>query len=261
MEEAKNQLMLQATPTPLETTERSIHDQKLFTGTGFNGLTPSTGLPETPSTPSTPGLFKASPKTITTTDRSQIRSQLASLPTPQYEYSTPMPEEIEDEEAAVPEEMDAEEIERQIREEEEAMEREELERRSQVLKRDLPRGNPIPSRFIMNSADTVEGLLKEEINAIIRYEDFKYPSAESTSKYTEEITLPVLAHTDRLTAEMLIMEEAGDLESASDLKKEALDDLYWDYWREVTDDLVLNKENKTVEAFSSLNEVRVIRGG
>lgn len=45
MEEAKNQLMLQATPTPLESTDRSIHDHQLYSGTGYNGLTPATGLP------------------------------------------------------------------------------------------------------------------------------------------------------------------------------------------------------------------------
>ena len=47
MEEAKNQLILQATPTPLESTDRSIHDHQLYTGTGYNGLTPATGLPST----------------------------------------------------------------------------------------------------------------------------------------------------------------------------------------------------------------------
>lgn len=45
MEEAKNQLMLQATPTPLEATDRSVHDHQLYSGTGYNGLTPATGLP------------------------------------------------------------------------------------------------------------------------------------------------------------------------------------------------------------------------
>ena len=43
MEEAKNQLMLQATPTPLDPSDRSIRDRKLFAGTGYAGMTPMTG--------------------------------------------------------------------------------------------------------------------------------------------------------------------------------------------------------------------------
>ena len=43
MEEAKNQLALQATPTPLESSERSVRDHKLYAGTGFAGMTPMTG--------------------------------------------------------------------------------------------------------------------------------------------------------------------------------------------------------------------------
>lgn len=43
MEEARNQLALQATPTPLEASDRSVRDRKLFAGTGFAGMTPMTG--------------------------------------------------------------------------------------------------------------------------------------------------------------------------------------------------------------------------
>ena len=43
MEEAKNQLALQATPTPLDPTERSVRDLKLYAGTGYAGMTPMTG--------------------------------------------------------------------------------------------------------------------------------------------------------------------------------------------------------------------------
>ena len=262
-------MILQATPTPLESTDRSIHDHQLYTGTGYNGLTPATGLPgtflflssswiETPSTPftpATPGLFKAS-KAPTKADRSAIRSQLASLPTPQNEYETTLPEEEEEEEKkAIEEEIDAEEIERQIREEEEAIEREEFERRSEVMKRELPRGFPIANRFIVETPDEVERMLKEEMNNIIRYEDYKYPSEESTSKYTQEVQLPILNHDEKITAEMMILEEAGDLESASSMKKEEIEKEYWKNWEKLEKDLILNPETKCIEHLSSLNKV------
>lgn len=211
--------------------------------------------PSTPFTPGTPGLFKASQKTLMNVDRSQIRNQLASLPAPQNEYEATLPDEEEEEEKEE-EIMDAEEIERQIREEEEAMEREELERRSQVMKRDLPRGNPIPSRLMMNTSDEVERMLKEEMNAIIRYEDYKYPSAESTGKYTEEITLPVLSHDDRMTAEMMILEEAGDLENDHQVSKTEMEEAFWKKWNELEDGLILNSETKTVEQYRELSDVR-----
>lgn len=45
MEEAKNQLMLQATPTPLQAADGAGKGtaHKLFAGTGFEGVTPATG--------------------------------------------------------------------------------------------------------------------------------------------------------------------------------------------------------------------------
>lgn len=211
--------------------------------------------PSTPFTPGTPGLFKASQKTLTNVDRSQIRNQLASLPSPQNEYEATLPDEEEEEEKEE-EVMDAEEIERQIREEEEAMEREELERRSQVMKRDLPRGNPIPNRFMINTTSDVERVLKEEMNAIIRYEDYKYPSTESTGKYTEEITLPVLSHDDRITAEMMILEEAGDLENDHQVNKTEMEEAFWKKWSELEDGLIYNSETKSVEQMKEMNDVR-----
>ena len=134
-------------------------------------------------------------------DRSAVRRQLATLPEAQFDYESQLPDEEDEEDneetrkRGNEEEMDAEEIERQIREEEAALEREELARRSEVMKRSLPRGAVIPSRFF-EACDAVETLLKQEINAIVRYEDFKYPSEESHSKYTREITLPTLSHED-----------------------------------------------------------------
>ena len=86
MEEAKNQLILQATPTPLQATDRDT-TRKLFVGTGYEGVTPATGAirstergvswvetPSTPFTPATPGLLHASTKTLTSVDREEIRS-------------------------------------------------------------------------------------------------------------------------------------------------------------------------------------------
>lgn len=52
MEEAKNQLMLQATPTPLQAADGAGNGtaHRLYVGTGFEGVTPSTGaIRETPS--------------------------------------------------------------------------------------------------------------------------------------------------------------------------------------------------------------------
>ena len=232
-----------------------LHLLLVFLVLSFLSFSLSIETPSTPFTPATPGLFKAS-KTPTKADRSAIRSQLASLPTPQNEYEATLPEEEEEEEKkAIEEEIDAEEIERQIREEEEAMEREEFERRSEVMKRELPRGFPIANRFILETPDEVERMLKEEMNNIIRYEDYKYPSEESTSKYTQEVQLQILDHEEKITAEMMILEEAGDLESASSMKKEEIEEIYWKNWEELERDLILNTETKSIEQLSSLNEV------
>ena len=144
--------------------------------------------PATPFTPATPGLLQSASKKPSRVDREEMRSQFAALPAPQNEYGVSVPEEEETEAAAPEEAEDVEAIERQIREEEEAMEKEELARRSEVLKRGLPRGNVLGARFVVGSAG-VEKELKEEVNRIVAYEDFKYPSAESTRKYTEEVTL------------------------------------------------------------------------
>ena len=268
MEEAKNQLILQATPTPLQATDRDT-TRKLFVGTGYEGVTPATGAirstewavswietPSTPFTPATPGLLHASTKTLTSVDREEIRSQFAALPAPQNEYEASLPEEEEEEEKEETKEEDAEEIERQIREEEAAMEREELARRSEVLKRGLPRGNVIAPRFFVE-CDEVEKTLKEEMNAIIRYEDYKYPSAESSHKYTEEVTLPVLGYEDKVKAEMMVLEEEGDLKGETPALVEKA---YWELWTRADADLMYNPTTKEVVHASALSEVGMERG-
>ena len=215
--------------------------------------------PATPFTPATPGLLQSASKKPSRVDREEMRSQFAALPAPQNEYGVSVPEE-EEAEAAAPEEVeDVEAIERQIREEEEAMEKEELARRSEVLKRGLPRGNVLGARFVVGSAG-VEKELKEEVNRIVAYEDFKYPSAESTRKYTEEVTLAPLAREDRLAAEVLVMEEEGDLKAAqpSQLEntEENTEEAFWRLWLAGEADLVYDPAAKEVVHASELTEVR-----
>lgn len=220
----------------------------------------------TPATPGTPGLLLSSAKGARKVDRSAVRRQLATLPEAQFDYESQLPEEEEDDKEGDEtrkrrndEEMDAEEIERQIREEEEALEREELARRSEVMKRSLPRGAAIPSRFF-ESCDAVETLLKQEINAIVRYEDFKYPTEESHSKYTREITLPTLSHEDQITAEMLILEEVGDLQHSQPPYSAAqLETIYSDVWSAAERDLAFDPETRSVVALSTLSEPDRIR--
>lgn len=268
MEEAKNQLLLQATPTPLQATDRDT-TRKLFVGTGYEGVTPATGAiryaewalsrietPATPFTPATPGLLHAATKKLTSIDREEIRSQFAALPAPQNEYEASLPEEEEEAKEETKQE-DAEEIERQIREEEAAMEREELARRSAVLKRGLPRGNVIAPRFFVE-CDEAEKALKEEMNAIIRYEDYKYPSAESTRKYTEEVTLPVLGYEEKVKAEMMVLEEEGDLKSET--PEEEVESAFWTLWTREEADLMYNPTTKEVVHANELSEVEVERG-
>ena len=43
MEEAHNQRVLKEMPTPLAGGESTLHETKLFAGTGYAGVTPSTG--------------------------------------------------------------------------------------------------------------------------------------------------------------------------------------------------------------------------
>ena len=216
--------------------------------------------PATPFTPATPGLLQSASKKPSRVDREEMRSQFAALPAPQNEYGVSVPEE-EEAEAAAPEEVeDVEAIERQIREEEEAMEKEELARRSEVLKRGLPRGNVLGARFVVGSAG-VEKELKEEVNRIVAYEDFKYPSAESTRKYTEEVTLAPLAREDRLAAEVLVMEEEGDLkaaqqENSEENSEENTEEAFWRLWLAGEADLVYDPAAKEVVHASELTEVR-----
>ena len=215
--------------------------------------------PATPFTPATPGLLQSASKKPSRVDREEMRSQFAALPAPQNEYGVSVPEE-EEAEAAAPEEVeDVEAIERQIREEEEAMEKEELARRSEVLKRGLPRGNVLGARFVVGSAG-VEKELKEEVNRIVAYEDFKYPSAESTRKYTEEVTLAPLAREDRLAAEVLVMEEEGDLKAAQAAQQENTEEnseeAFWRLWLAGEADLVYDPAAKEVVHASELTEVR-----
>jgi len=218
--------------------------------------------PATPFTPATPGLLQSASKKPSRVDREEMRSQFAALPAPQNEYGVSVPE--EEAETAAPEEAeDVEAIERQIREEEEAMEKEELARRSEVLKRGLPRGNVLGARFVVGSAG-VEKELKEEVNRIVAYEDFKYPSAESTRKYTEEVTLAPLAREDRLAAEVLVMEEEGDLkaaqaaqqENSEENSEESTEEAFWRLWLAGEADLVYDPAAKEVVHASELTEVR-----
>ena len=212
--------------------------------------------PATPFTPATPGLLQSASKKPSRLDREEMRSQFAALPAPQNEYGVSVPEEEETEAAAPEEAEDVEAIERQIREEEEAMEKEELARRSEVLKRGLPRGNVLGARFVVGSAG-VEKELKEEVNRIVAYEDFKYPSAESTRKYTEEVTLAPLAREDRLAAEVLVMEEEGDLKAAQqENSEESTEEAFWRLWLAGEADLVYDPAAKEVVHASELTEVR-----
>lgn len=215
--------------------------------------------PATPFTPATPGLLQSASKKPSRVDREEMRSQFAALPAPQNEYGVSVPEEEEAEAAAPEEAEDVEAIERQIREEEEAMEKEELARRSEVLKRGLPRGNVLGARFVVGSAG-VEKELKEEVNRIVAYEDFKYPSAESTRKYTEEVTLAPLAREDRLDAEVLVMEEEGDLKAAQAAQQENTEEnseeAFWRLWLAGEADLVYDPAAKEVVHASELTEVR-----
>lgn len=215
--------------------------------------------PATPFTPATPGLLQSASKKPSRVDREEMRSQFAALPAPQNEYGVSVPEEEEAETAAPEEAEDVEAIERQIREEEEAMEKEELARRSEVLKRGLPRGNVLGARFVVSSAG-VEKELKEEVNRIVAYEDFKYPSAESTRKYTEEVTLAPLAREDRLAAEVLVMEEEGDLKAAQAAQQENTEEnseeAFWRLWLAGEADLVYDPAAKEVVHASELTEVR-----
>ena len=215
--------------------------------------------PATPFTPATPGLLQSASKKPSRVDREEMRSQFAALPAPQNEYGVSVPEEEETEAAAPEEAEDVEAIERQIREEEEAMEKEELARRSEVLKRGLPRGNVLGARFVVGSAG-VEKELKEEVNRIVAYEDFKYPSAESTRKYTEEVTLAPLAREDRLAAEVLVMEEEGDLKAAQAAQQENTEEnseeAFWRLWLAGEADLVYDPAAKEVVHASELTEVR-----
>lgn len=215
--------------------------------------------PATPFTPATPGLLQSASKKPSRLDREEMRSQFAALPAPQNEYGVSVPEEEETEAAAPEEAEDVEAIERQIREEEEAMEKEELARRSEVLKRGLPRGNVLGARFVVGSAG-VEKELKEEVNRIVAYEDFKYPSAESTRKYTEEVTLAPLAREDRLAAEVLVMEEEGDLKAAQAAQQENTEEnseeAFWRLWLAGEADLVYDPAAKEVVHTSELTEVR-----
>lgn len=215
--------------------------------------------PATPFTPATPGLLQSASKKPSRVDREEMRSQFAALPAPQNEYGVSVPEEAEAETAAPEAAEDVEAIERQIREEEEAMEKEELARRSEVLKRGLPRGNVLGARFVVGSAG-VEKELKEEVNRIVAYEDFKYPSAESTRKYTEEVTL---AREDRLAAEVLVMEEEGDLKAAqaaqqenTENSEESTEEAFWRLWLAGEADLVYDPAAKEVVHASELTEVR-----
>lgn len=215
--------------------------------------------PATPFTPATPGLLQSASKKPSRVDREEMRSQFAALPAPQNEYGVSVPEEEEAEAAAPEEAEDVEAIERQIREEEEAMEKEELARRSEVLKRGLPRGNVLGARFVVGSTG-VEKELKEEVNRIVAYEDFKYPSAESTRKYTEEVTLEPLAREDRLAAEVLVMEEEGDLKAAQaaqqENSEENTEEAFWRLWLAGEADLVYDPAAKEVVHAGELTEVR-----
>jgi singapore isolate B (sub-type 7) whole genome shotgun sequence assembly, scaffold_24 len=201
-------------------------------------------------------LLHATPKAITHVDPSVIRQQLASLPAPQNEYEASLPEEELTMESDVTTVEDAEEIERQIREEEAALEREELARRSEVMKRDLPRGSMIASRFMVD-VEGAERLLREEMNAIMRYEDYKYPTVDSSAKYTKEVSLDVLSREDRMAAEMMILEEAEDLKSAvAERTADQLEEEYGDVWENLQRDLAYDPEEKRVIHLKDVGEVR-----
>ena len=95
------------------------------------------------------------------------------------------------------------------------------------------------------------------MNAIMRYEDYKYPTVDSSTKYTKEVSLDVLSREDRMAAEMMILEEAEDLKSAvAERTADQLEEEYGDVWENLQRDLAYDPEEKRVIHLKDVGEVR-----
>jgi len=110
---------------------------------------------------------------------------LASLPKPKNDFELVLPDEVEDEEEPMEEELsaeDAEERDRKIRAAEEAQRIETLNRRSQVLQRNLPRPKHVNPdtlyKEVSETTDPIEKLIAEEMARLIVYDASKHPLSE-----------------------------------------------------------------------------------
>lgn len=116
--------------------------------------------------------------------RRELKSGLAGLPAPQYEYQVAMPELPDDGEADdTPMEEDAADVAARKRAAAKAREEAALRRRSRVLQRGLPRPlaqtltpDPVAAGPVgPSAADAAEGLLAAEINALLQHDAVTQP--------------------------------------------------------------------------------------
>ncbi|KAK8797430.1 hypothetical protein WA158_004638 [Blastocystis sp. Blastoise] len=271
-EEARNQLLLQAAPTPLDIHNRKEEDQNyhyeeqtLAVGTGSAGITPSLDRGVTPnmiksgltpmgtpmpvgSTPlSSPFIHGNSIDNKVQNDRESLRSQLESLPAGQYEYGVALPDNIDTEEEEKKQvKVDRSLLERDIAREEEELYEYEYNHRSESLKRDLPVTLPSSSFTQTTSEDAVEGLLRDEMYSLLKYDVYKWVTPEKARKMPSK---PLFTDEEIYEAKTMIIEEQQDLEpyALSDTEYISLHDLY-------KKDHIYNPITHTYDNYASLSK-------
>lgn len=207
--------------------------------------------------------------------RSQISSQLKSLPEPEYMYEVAVPDDaldhssstsiVDDDDedglmtkgtSAVIE--DAAEVKARQYALLRKQEQEELAKRSSVLKRALPRPNHIPSTladaslsFDQYSSDLVEAskMINEEMYLLMKHDEFKYPIAKSSkiipqrnkqqSTINHPIELDEISSDYLKDAQLLIREETSTLLNIDeDGKDDELLEMFNRKWTELHEDLL-----------------------
>ena len=206
--------------------------------------------------------------------RSQISSQLKSLPEPEYMYEVAVPDEALDPSStsmdvndydddglmtkgtsAVIE--DAAEVKARHYALLRKQEQEELAKRSSVLKRALPRPNHIPSSLADASLSTdqypselVEAskMINEEMYLLMKHDEFKYPIAKSSKIIPQKnkqqstihpIELEEISSEYLKDAQSLIQEEASKLLNMDEgVKDDELLEIFNRKWMELHKDLL-----------------------
>jgi pre-mRNA-splicing factor CDC5/CEF1 len=191
--------------------------------------------------------------------KSQLRSQLKNLPSPQNEYNVVLPEDtpsLDDEEKHEEKEVDMADYESYKQRQEKAVEMEKMRRRSAVLQKNLPRPTSVSAikasisdKRESNDLLEADRLIRQEMLALIIQEAYEYPFEHSQISDPAPSSFSYYSSEQLAFAKSLISEELLK-ESRPLASKEAIAQI----WSGCHHDTVYSSSQKRLIQMSSLDK-------